>query len=115
MQESFFCRCQLRMLHEHDNELTNTQIIHVSADHETWHCIHVFLNVFYTALKKRRPDHHRSGTGYGGNQSNLFESAHILCTSAAPLDKKKLQTSMRKARQVGSLHSNDITWMELLF
>ena len=40
------CRCQLRLLHDHANELTNIPIIHVSTDHETWHCIHVFLNAY---------------------------------------------------------------------
>jgi hypothetical protein len=40
------CRCHLRLLHDHANELTNIPIIHVPHDHETWHCIHVFLNAY---------------------------------------------------------------------
>jgi hypothetical protein len=51
-----------------------------------------FLNVFHTALKKRRPGHHRPRTGYGGNPSNFFR-ASTLCRSAArrflPLSRKK--------------------------
>ena len=40
------CRCQLCILHESVNELTKTQIIHVSTDPETWQRIHVFLNAY---------------------------------------------------------------------
>jgi hypothetical protein len=40
------CRCQLRMLHEHANDQTYAQHIHVSKDHETWHCANVFLNAY---------------------------------------------------------------------
>jgi hypothetical protein len=40
------CRCQLRMLHDHANELTKTQTIHVPTDHETGHCTQVFLNAY---------------------------------------------------------------------
>jgi hypothetical protein len=39
-------RCLLRMLHEHANELTTTQIIHVAREKATWHCIHVVLNAY---------------------------------------------------------------------
>ena len=36
-------------------------------------CAHPIL-MFNTTSKKRRPDHHRSRTGYGGNQSNVFRA-----------------------------------------
>jgi hypothetical protein len=112
---SLVCLCQLRMLHEHANELTNTQIIHVSTDHETWHCIHVFLNVFYTAFKNRRPDHHRPRTGYGGNPSNVFR-ASTLCRSAArrflPLLKKNsvLENSGLLEHFVAGFNSSEHFW-----
>jgi hypothetical protein len=44
-------RCLLRMLHEHANELTTTQIIQVAREKATWHCIHVVLN----ACRKTSP------------------------------------------------------------
>ena len=101
------CRCQLRMLHEHANELTKTQIIHVSTDHETWHCIHVFLNAFYTALKKRRPDHHRPRTGYGGNPSNVFR----VPTYSAGQQRHWIRTNCKHpcANQVPEVHYTRFT------
>jgi hypothetical protein len=38
------CHCQLRLLHDHANELTSIPIIHVSTDHESWLYILIFLN-----------------------------------------------------------------------
>jgi hypothetical protein len=40
------CPCQLRLLHGHADEITNTQIIHVATVKATWHCIHVYLNSY---------------------------------------------------------------------
>jgi hypothetical protein len=55
--------------------------------------------MFYTASKKRRPDHTRPRTGYGGNPSSVFRTP-TLCMSDAPLDENKLHTRTRKPRQL---------------
>ena len=54
------CRGQLRRLHDHANILNKTTIIHVSRDHQTWHCIHDFLNADRKTQQARGVSHHRS-------------------------------------------------------
>jgi hypothetical protein len=69
------CRCQLRMLHEHANDQTYAQHIHVSKDHETWHCTNVFLNAYRKHHQRALSGHLRSRAismnGTTGHAANL--------------------------------------------
>ena len=69
-------------------------------------CAHPIL-MFNTTSKKRRPDHHRPRTGYGGNPSNVFR----VPTYSAGQQRHWIRTNCKHpcANQVPEVHYTRFT------
>jgi hypothetical protein len=64
-------------------------------------------------IEKTPPRSPPPTNGIRWKSEQRFQSAHILCRPAAPLDQNKLQTPMRKPSTRGSLHSIHNMWLYL--